>query len=281
LRENFGDGLMLKYHEKERKKAVTSMITERKTTIRSYLQKHKKRMVGLFVFVLLCGMVFTVVLPNINLEFMPFSDVKPQKLDRISEYAFRKIIGYGYEEKIYVKDTAEIRSRLEADSMIFGDVEFIVKLIPFYELEVAFKESSPLFTLISQRSDTVPVIYSDKGKIYPYSTNAADLPVVDANNPVDIFLATNFLMDMKKNDAMLYTRVSQLIPRTSEKQITVFFNDVDFKTVFSLERDYWKTAFRHYRQLTRNMQNLNINSIAVLDLRFRNLAYTKEKDGGL
>jgi cell division protein FtsQ len=271
---------MLKYQKKERKKAVTSLKKKKKTTIRSFLQKHNKRIAGIFVLILLCGIVFTVVLPNINLELMPFSDVKPQKLDRISEYAFRKIIGYGYEEKIYIKDTAEIRSRLEADSMIFGDVEFRVKLIP-YELEIAFKESSPLFTLMSKGLDTVPLIYSDKGKIYPYSVNAADLPVVDANNPVDISLATRFLMDMKKNDALLYSRVSQLVPKVTEKQITVFFNDVDFKTVFSLEDDYWKTAFRYYRQLTRNMRNLNINSIAVLDLRFRNLAYTKEKNGGL
>ncbi|MDR2583957.1 MAG: hypothetical protein LBC75_10800 [Fibromonadaceae bacterium] len=271
---------MLNYHKKERQRVMTTMISRRKSTIRSFLKKHNKRVAGIFVLILFCGTVFTFVLPSINLEFMAFSDVKPQKLDRISEYTFRKIIGYGYEEKIYVKDTAEIRSRLEADSMIFGDVSFMVKFIP-YELEVAFKESSPLFTLMSQRSDTVPVVYSDKGKIYPYSTNAADLPVVDANNPDDISLATNFLMDIKKNDALLYFRVSQLIPRTAEKQITVFFNDVDFKTVFSLEQDYWKTALRHYRQLTRNMRNLDINSIAVLDLRFRNLAFTKEKEGGL
>ncbi|MDR2594272.1 MAG: hypothetical protein LBC87_05840 [Fibromonadaceae bacterium] len=271
---------MLKYHEKERKRAVTSLISKKKTTIRSFLQRYNKRIAGLLFLILFCGTVFTFILPNIDLDFMAFSDVKPQKLDRISEYTFRKIIGYGYEEKIYIKDTAEIRSRLEADSMIFGEISFEVKFIP-YELEVAFKESSPLFTLMSQRSDTVPIIYSDKGKIYPYSTNAADLPVVDANNLDDISLATNFLMDIKKNDAMLYSRVSQLIPRISERQITVFFNDVDFKTVFSLEEDYWKTAFRYYRQLTRNMRNLDINSIAVLDLRFKNLAFTREKDGGL
>jgi hypothetical protein len=269
---------MLKYHEKERKKVVDSLISERKTAIRKRLHKHNKHIVSIFVLILLCGMVFTVILPNISSEqFISFKDIKPQKLDRISEYAFRKIIGYGYGEKIYIKDTAEIRSRLEADSMIFGDVKFIVKLIPFYELEVAFKEANPLFTLMSQRSDTVPIVYSDKGKIYPYSANAADLPVVDANNSYDISLATNFLMNMKKHDALLYSRVSQLIPREAERQISVFFNDVDFKTIFSLENDYWKTAFRHYRQLTRNMQNLNINSIAVLDLRFKNLAYARDR----
>jgi len=272
--------MKLKYHEKERKQAMNRLLSEQKTTINSFLQKRKRHIAGLFVLVSLCVVFYTVVLPNINLEFVPFSDVKPQKLDRISEYTFREIIGYGYEEKIYIKDTAEIRSRLEANKMIFGDVQFAVNLVP-YELNVSFKESSPLFALMSQRSDTVPMIYSDKGEIYPYSTNAADLPVVDANNSDDISLATNFLMDMKKNDAMLYSRVSQLIPRIAERKITVFFNDVDFKTVFSLENDYWEAAFRHYRQLTRNMRNLNINSISILDLRFKNLAYTKEKDGGL
>jgi len=271
--------MMLKYHEKERKQEMTRILSERKTNISSFWQKRKRHIIDLFVLISLCIIFFTVVIPNINLESVPFSDVKPQKLDRISDYTFREIIGYGYEEKIYIKDTAEIRSRLETNNMIFGEVQFIVNLIP-YELEVSFRESSPLFALMSQHSDTVPIIYSDKGKVYPYSTNAADLPVVDAKNPDDISLATKFLMDMKKNDAMLYSRVSQLIPKTAEKQITVFFNDVDFKTVFALENDYWETAFRHYRQLTRNMRNLDINSIAVLDLRFRNLAYTKEKEGG-
>jgi len=273
--------MMLDYHKKQNKKAMAAMILRKKTTTRNFLSRHNKHIACLFLLISLCGVVFTVVLPNINLEFIAFSDVKPQKLDRISEYAFRKIIGYEYEEKIYIKDTAKIRPRLEESNMIFGDVKFMVRFFPSYELEVAFKESSPLFTLMSQRSDTVPVIYSDKGKIYPYSANAADLPVVDANDPIDISLATRFLMDMKKNDAMLYTRVSQLIPRIAEKQITVFFNDVDFKTLFPLESDYWNTTFRHYRQLTRNMRNLNINSIAVLDLRFKNLAYTREREGGL
>ena len=86
---------------------------------------------------------------------------------------------------------------------------------------------------------------------------------------------------MRENDALLYSRISQLIPNETERQITVFFNDVDFKTKFSLESDYWQTAFRYYRQLTRNMQVLNINSVAVLDLRFKQLAYTVEKQGRL
>ncbi|MCL2100981.1 MAG: hypothetical protein FWH22_04635, partial [Fibromonadales bacterium] len=128
-----------------------------------------------------------------------------------------------------------------------------------------------------QSLDFLPVIYSDRGEIYPYNANAADLPVVDAKELGDVALATKFLIDMRKNDALLYSRISQLVPREADRQIMVFFNDVDFRTKFSLDSDYWKTAFRHYRQLTRNTQVLNIDSIDVLDLRFKQMAYTTEK----
>ncbi len=268
---------MLGYHKKKREEEMADLTSKMKATVKGYVSKHKRRITSFLVLLMFCIMAISVVIPNIDYEqFMYFSKVMPKNLNRLSEDAFRKIIGYGYEEKIYGKDTAEIRTRLEGDSMIFGDVQFSVKLIP-YELEIEFKEASPLFALILQRSDSVPLIYSDKGKIYPYSANAADLPVVDAKEPQDIALATSFLIEMKKYNASLYSRISQLIPSEAERQITVFFNDVDFKTKFSLEHDYWQTAFRYYRQLTGNAQVLNIDSIAVLDLRFRQLAYTIEK----
>ncbi len=268
---------MLGYHKKKREEEIANLTSKTKAIAKDYLSRYKRRIASLFVLAVSCIIAFTLVIPSIDYEqFMSFSKVMPKNLNRLSEDAFRKIIGYGYEEKIYVKDTTEIRLRLESDSMIFGDVQFSVKFIP-YELEIEFKESSPLFALIPQRSDSVPLIYSDKGKIYPYSTNAADLPVVDAKEPQDIALATSFLMEMKKQDPLLYRRISQLIPSETKRQITVFFNDVDFKTKFSLESDYWGTAFRYYRQLTGNMQILNMDSIAVLDLRFRQLAYTTEK----
>lgn len=269
---------MLGYHKKKREEEIAYLTLKIKATARGYLLKYKRRVASMLVLAVSCIIAATLVVPNISYEqFMYFGKVMPKNLNRLSEDAFRKIIGYGYEEKIYVRDTADIRIRLETDSMIYGEVQFSVKLIP-YELEIEFREASPLFALIPQRSDSVPLIYSDKGKIYPYSANPADLPVVDAREPQDIALATDFLIEMKEHDALLYSRISQLIPRSEERQITVFFNDVDFKTKFSLESDYWKTAFRYYRQLTGNMQVLNIDSIAVLDLRFRRLAYTTEKN---
>jgi hypothetical protein len=270
--------LKLGYHQKKREEDFAALTSKIKTATKSYLLKNNRRIASIVVLAISCLIALTLVIPNMDYEqFMPFSKVMPKNLDRLSEDAFRKIIGYGYEEKVYIKDTFEIRSRLEADSMILGDIHFFIRLIP-YELEIEFREASPLFALMPQRSDSVPLVFSDKGRIYPYSANAADLPVVDAKEPQDIALATEFLTEMKKHDALLYSRISQLIPRKTERQIIVFFNDVDFKTKFSLESDYWKTAFRHYRQLTGNMQVLNINSIAVLDLRFRQLAYTIEKE---
>jgi cell division protein FtsQ len=269
---------MLGYHKRKREKAIESWISKRKTAFNISLLKNKRRIISLCVLIMLCMVAFKYVIPDINSEqYISLKKITPKSLKRISPEAFRKIIGYDYKEEIYAKDTSEIRARLEASSMILGNVNFLVKLFPYYELEINFIEASPLFTLMPQRSDSVPIIYSDNGKIYPYSVNAVDLPVVDAKEPYDIALATKFLIDMRKNDALLYSRISQLIPSVSERQITVFFNDVDFKTKFSLESDYWRTAFRYYRQLTRNMQVLNINYIAILDLRFKQLAYTIEK----
>jgi cell division septal protein FtsQ len=270
---------MLEYSKKKREAAFDSWVSKVKATAKAYMLKSKRRIISLCILAALCAIAYVYVIPCINPEHLiSFKRITPKNLTKISPEAFRKMIGYDYEEDVYIKDTAEIRIRLEASSMVFGNVKFFVNLIPFYELEVELMEASPLFVLMPQSSDSMPVVYSDKGKVYPYSTNVADLPVVDAKEAYDIALATKFLIDMRKNDALLYSRISQLIPSEDRRQITVFFNDVDFKTKFSLESDYWKIAFKHYRQLTRNMQILNINSIAVLDLRFRQLAYTIEKE---
>ncbi|MCL1966530.1 MAG: hypothetical protein FWF67_01465 [Fibromonadales bacterium] len=265
---------MLKYHEKAKEKAVNNWISKRKTVVGNCLSRHKRSIAGVCILALLFVAIFKIILPNVKLEnYIAFQKITPKNLNRLSEDAFRKIIGYDYEEKIYLSDTAEIRARLDTSSMIFGDIQFLVKLIP-YELEIKFSEVKPLFVIMPQSPNSTPLVYSDKGKIYPYSVNIADLPVVDTKNENDIALATSFLIDMKKNDPLLYMRTSQLIPKEAERQITVFFSDVEFKTKFSLESDYWKTAFKHYRQMTRNMKILNVNSIAVLDLRFRQMAYT-------
>jgi hypothetical protein len=265
---------MLNYNEKAKEKVVNNWISKMKTVVWSYLSKNKRLIAGICIFALLCIAVFAFAIPKAKQEqFIAFQKITSKSLNRLSEDAFRKIISYDYKEKVYIKDTAGIRARLDTSSMIFGDIQFFVKLIP-YELEIRFSEVRPLFVIMPQNPNSAPIVYSDKGKIYPYNVNIADLPIVDARNADDIALATNFLRDMRKNDAQLYMRISQLVPRKTEKQITAFFNDVDFKTRFSLENDYWKTAFRHYRQMTRNMKVLNVNSIAVLDLRFKQLAYT-------
>jgi len=269
---------MLKYHEREKEKVINSWISRIKMIVENHLSKNKKRIVSICILALLCAAVFIFVIPKAKPErFMAFQKITIKGSSRVSEETLRKIIDYSYEEKIYLRDTAEIRTRLDTSSMIFGDVQFFVGLIP-YEFKIEFKEASPLFALMPQRSNSMPLVYSDKGKIYQYSTNVADLPVVDAKNPDDIALATDFLIEMREHDILLYSRISQLIPRENERQITVFFNDVDFKTKFSLEKDYWKTAFKRYRQITGNMQVLNINSIAALDLRFKQMAYTVEKE---
>jgi hypothetical protein len=102
---------------------------------------------------------------------------------------------------------------------------------------------------------------------------------VEIKKPSEIYLPTAFSNEMKKTEISLYERVSQTFPCEDKNQIVVFFNDVNFKTKFSLEDSYWKTAFRHYRQLARNMRISNLDSVSVLDLRFRQLAYTSTNGG--
>jgi len=265
---------MLKYHERAKEKAVNNWISKRKTVVLNCLSRNKRGIASIFILALLGIAIFVFIIPNVKPgSFIAFQKITPKSLNRLSEDAFRKIIGYDYEEKIYITDTAEIRARLDTSSMIFGDIQFSIKLLP-YELEIKFSEVKPLFVIMPQGQSSMPLVYSDKGRIYPYSVNIADLPVVDTKNESDVALATNFLLDMRKNDPLLYMRTSQLIPKEAERQITVFFSDVEFKTKFSLESDYWKTAFKHYRQMTRNMKVLNVSSITVLDLRFKQMAYT-------
>ncbi|MDR2581542.1 MAG: hypothetical protein LBC85_11195 [Fibromonadaceae bacterium] len=271
---------MLKYHEREREKAFESWLANKKAAFRKYLLNRKKQIISISALLIFCIIAFLVVRNASYDQFIAFVKVTPVNLDRVSEDAFRKVIGYDYGEKVYAKDTAEIRSRLEASDVIFGDVQFSVKpvkLLP-YKLEIKVREARPLFAFIPQ-ANSRPVIYSDKGKIYPYSANITDLPIVEASKFSDIHLVTEFLNEMKRYDAPLYSRVSQVLPLEDKRQLIVFFNDVNFKTKFSLEKDYWETAFRHYRQLTRNMRVSNLNSVSVLDLRFRDLAYTTANGG--
>jgi cell division septal protein FtsQ len=269
---------MLEYHARENEKAFDNWLAKKKSTAKFFLSRRRKRIAGILILLSFCFAVFFAV-PNASLwHFVSFKKITAKNLNRISEDAFRKIMGYDYGEKIYAKDTTEIRTRLEASDVILGDIQFSIKIIS-RELEVMFTEARPLFVLMPQNSDLLPVIYSDKGRIYPYNINTADLPVVEATNNPDINLAITFLNKMKMSDAYLYSRISQIIPNKDERQIIVFFNDVNFKTKFSTESDYWQTAFRHYRQLTRNMRVSNLDSIAILDLRFKQLAYTKTNGG--
>ncbi len=270
---------MLGKRQKATQEKIDGWFLNVKTSLRNLFLRNQRRILSLLILFVIFFGGFIFVINDMEFEqFKYFKKITPKSLNRLSEDSFRKIIDYGWEEKIYIGDTAIIRSRLEADSMIFGGVKFNVKLIPT-ELEVEFVEASPLFAITLGESDSSLKVYSDKGKLYPYSVNTTDLPIIDAKNFEDRELAKEFLINMRKNDRLLYSRVSQLIPNIAERQITVFFNDVDFKTVFSTDSKNWKDAFRHYRQLTRNMQVLDINSVATMDLRFKNLAYTIEKEG--
>jgi len=268
---------MLRYHEKKRKADFDSLLDKKKKTAKLFLSKRKRQLVSVVLLLALCIVAFFVYRDSDLQHIIPFNTINSESLDRLSEDAFRKIIDCDYGKRIYAKDTAQIRSRLEASDMILGDIQFSVKF--FRKLDIKFKEAKPLFVLMPQDSESAPLVYSDKGKVYPYNVNVADLPIVEIKRLSEIHLATAFLNEMKKAEPSLYGRVSQTFPCEDKSQIIVFFNDVNFKTKFSLEDSYWKMAFRHYRQLARNMRISNLDSVSVLDLRFRQLAYTSTNGG--
>jgi cell division septal protein FtsQ len=268
---------MLRYHEKKRKADFENLLDKKKKTAKHFLLKRRRQLASVTLLFVLCIVAFFVFRNSSLQHIMPFNAISSESLDRISEDAFRKIIGYDYGERIYAMDTVEIRSRLEASDMILGDIQFSVNF--FRKLNIKFKETKPLFVLMPRSSESVPLVYSDKGKVYPYNVNVADLPIVEIKKLSEIHLATAFLNEMKNTEPSLYERVSQTFPCEDKSQIIVFFNDVNFKTKFSLEDSYWKTAFRHYRQLARNMRISNLDSVSVLDLRFKQLAYTSTSGG--
>ncbi|MCL2101733.1 MAG: hypothetical protein FWH22_08495, partial [Fibromonadales bacterium] len=149
---------MLGYHKRKREQAIEGWISKRKTAVKNYLLSRKKRIACLCILLMFCIGAFAYVLPSVTSDqFRHFSKITPKNLNRLSADAFRKIIGYDYSEEIYPKDTAEIRIRLEASNMIFGGVQFAVKWFPYYELEIEFTEASPLFALMPQRLDFLPV----------------------------------------------------------------------------------------------------------------------------
>lgn len=124
-------------------------------------------------------------------------------------------------------------------------------------------------------------VYSQRGDELPILANAAmSLPIVTTETQKERLVAGEFLNELLNSDSLLYTKVSQVVPRS--KGIEVYFRNADYKTLFSANSGRQK-VFHHYRLLTQGT-TVSLAGVKIVDMRFHGFAYTipyqKGRDDG-
>lgn len=138
-------------------------------------------------------------------------------------------------------------------------------------LEISLQEATAL--MVGFEKDNWKV-YSERGMILPTAISSAyQLPVVEFTEMEDLQKIGRFLSTMKLKNEFLYRKVSQVSIDSKEKAIEVFFKDVEFKTLFSLE-SWEEKQFDQYRQLVRGLSP-SLNGATIVDMRFNGFAYIK------
>jgi len=138
-------------------------------------------------------------------------------------------------------------------------------------LEISLQEATALMVGFEKNNWKV---YSERGMILPTAISSAyQLPVVDFTEMEDLQKIGQFLSTMKLKNEFLYRKVSQVSIDTKERAIEVFFKDVEFKTLFSLE-NWNEKQFDQYRQLVRGLSP-SLKGAVIVDMRFNGFAYIK------
>lgn len=119
------------------------------------------------------------------------------------------------------------------------------------------------------------VVYSENGAVLPLSTMSAyKYPVVSVSTREEREVCAKFLFVMQKSDPALYGKVSQVAVSAMEQGIEVFFSDVRFKVLFSMDGEWEDRVFKEYRKMVRSYSE-DLKNADVLDLRFGNFAYLR------
>lgn len=138
-------------------------------------------------------------------------------------------------------------------------------------LEISLQEATALMVGFEKNNWKV---YSERGMILPTAISSAyQLPVVDFTEMEDLQKIGQFLSTMKLKNEFLYRKVSQVSIDIKERAIEVFFKDVEFKTLFSLE-NWNEKQFDQYRQLVRGLSP-SLKGAVIVDMRFNGFAYIK------
>ncbi len=177
-------------------------------------------------------------------------------------------------------ETGMLMSELNADSVEASLMQLPMILSAKVEkkfpssLYIKLHETSPVLTVLSEGRAT---IYSEKGYSLPYSVaTAMRLPVMDMAAMEHVKAVTQFLVEMRKYDAELYNRVSQVTWSTEDECMKVYFRDVGFTALFRDLKSN-KDQFTLYKSLENGFAK-DLLCAGEVDMRYSGFAYVRNYD---
>ena len=177
-------------------------------------------------------------------------------------------------------ETGMLMSELNADSVEASLMQLPMILSAKVEkkfpssLYIKLQETSPVLTVLSEGRAT---IYSEKGYPLPYSVaTAMRLPVMDMAAMEHVKSVTQFLVEMRKYDAELYNRVSQVTWSTEDECMKVYFRDVGFTALFRDLKSN-KDQFTLYKSLENGFAK-DLLCAGEVDMRYSGFAYVRNYD---
>ena len=177
-------------------------------------------------------------------------------------------------------ETGMLMSELNADSVEASLMQLPMILSAKVEkkfpssLYIKLHETSPVLTVLSEGRAT---IYSEKGYPLPYSVaTAMRLPVMDMAAMEYVKAVTQFLVEMRKYDAELYNRVSQVTWSTEDECMKVYFRDVGFTALFRDLKSN-KDQFTLYKSLENGFAK-DLLCAGEVDMRYSGFAYVRNYD---
>lgn len=139
---------------------------------------------------------------------------------------------------------------------------------------IKIQEASPVLTVLENGKG---IVYSERGMVLPMSmTTAYHLPVLENESVEKVRTAASFLSAMRRMDAGLFERVSQIAWSEEHGALEVYFRDVDYKTLFPVE-NWNKDLFALYESLGEGFSP-ELRCAREVDMRFVGFAYVRSFD---
>ena len=177
-------------------------------------------------------------------------------------------------------ETGMLMSELNADSVEASLMQLPMILSAKVEkkfpssLYIKLQETSPVLTVLSEGRAT---IYSEKGFPLPFSVaTAMRLPVMDMAAMEHVKTVTQFLVEMRKYDAELYNRVSQVTWSTEDECMKIYFRDAGFTALFRDLKSN-KEQFTLYKSLENGFAK-DLLCAGEVDMRYSGFAYVRNYD---